>query len=86
MRVLVFGLSANRGGVESFILNYTRRILDSQSDIRFDFVVFDEMPDCVEEFKARGSRFFLLRNRVVDPFHFASGLRAIFSERDIDLV
>lgn len=86
MRVLVFGLSANRGGVESFILNYTRRILDRADDIIFDFVVFDELPDCVEEFRARGSRFFLLRNRVDDPIHFRSSLKSIFSHHDIDLV
>lgn len=86
MRVLVFGLSANRGGVESFILNYTRRILSQENDVAFDFVVFDEMPDCVDEFRKRGSRFYLLKNRVSDPLHFKSNLKSIFSNRDIDLV
>lgn len=86
MRVLVFGLSANRGGVEAFILNYVRRILDCTKDIHFDFVVIDKLPDCAKELEARGSRFFLVRNRVADPIHYSTSLRAAFSSHDIDLV
>lgn len=50
LKVLVHGLSPNRGGVESFLLTYCSKIMGSHPDVHFDFVVYgDGHPGFFEE-------------------------------------
>ncbi len=44
MRILIFGLSPKLGGVESFLLNYSHKLLELDSDICLDYVVMGDIP------------------------------------------
>lgn len=46
-RVLVYGMTGVRGGVESYIMNFLRRF--DRSRVMFDFVVSDETMACEQE-------------------------------------
>ena len=57
IRVLVFGITENPGGVESFLIGYYRRI--DRSKIQFDFLCNTyETVAYEEELKALGGRIF----------------------------
>lgn len=60
-RVLVFGMTSNYGGVESFIMNYYRHI--DRSQVQFDFLVYNQAPAYSEEIKSMGGNIFVVPGR-----------------------
>ena len=63
IRVLVFGITENPGGVESFLIGYYRRI--DRSKIQFDFLCNTyEKVAYEEELKALGGRIFKIPTRL----------------------
>lgn len=85
MKVLVFGLSSQRGGVESVILNYCTEALD-QGICEFDFVVIDEIPVFAQYLTRYNCRFFVVPNRVKSPRGYKEGLERIFEKHHYDCV
>ncbi len=79
IRVLVFGITENPGGVESFLIGYYRRI--DRSKIQFDFLCNTyETVAYEEELKALGGRIFKISPRSSNPLKFKKELNAVFKE------
>lgn len=78
-RVLVFGMTENPGGVESFLLNYYRRI--DRSRIQFDFLCNSHEPVAYEdELIALGGRTFHFTARSKNMAEYKKQLDDIFKE------
>ncbi len=60
-RILVMGMSKDRGGMETFIMNYYRHI--DHTRLQFDFITYNEAPYCAEEIEALGGRCFVITGR-----------------------
>lgn len=84
MRILVFGLSAQMGGVESFIINYCSAIERSFPAIEFEFIVFDAMPVYTESLVECGHSFHVVPSRTRDPFGYIAAIDRILSEGAYD--
>lgn len=86
MRILVYGLSNVRGGVESFIINNCTYIQSKYDNIRFDFVVIDSIPSFVENLQEQGSHFHVVQNRISHPFLFKRELNSILTKTGYDYI
>jgi len=75
-RILVMGMSKDRGGMETCIMNYYRHI--DKSKFQFDFISYNEKPYCAEEIEALGGRYFVVTGRSVDFKKNKAELREIF--------
>ncbi len=75
-RILVMGMSKDRGGMETCIMNYYRHI--NKSEFQFDFISYNEKPYCAEEIEALGGRYFVVTGRSVDFKKNKEELRQIF--------
>jgi len=60
-RILVFGLSHEKGGMEALIMNYYRAL--DKNNIQFDFVTYNYPPYCEQEIDALGGRCFVIPGR-----------------------
>lgn len=63
-RILVMGMSKDRGGMETFIMNYYRHI--DRHQLQFDFISYNEAPYCAEEIRTLGGRCFVITGRSAD--------------------
>lgn len=86
MKVLIFGLSVNMGGVESFILNYSNILLKTHRDIKLDYIVVDKLPDCEKELRKFGSEFFVVPNRVPHVLEYQKRLYEIVKKGQYDYI
>ena len=78
-RVLVFGITENPGGVESFIMNYYRHI--DRSKLQFDFLCNTFQPVAFEEeLVSSGGRIFRICPRKENRLRFYKELEQVFSE------
>ena len=76
--VLVFGMTENPGGVESFLMNYYRRI--DLSRFHFDFLCNSYDPVAFEdEIHAMGGRTIHFTSRRKNPLRFRKELEAFFA-------
>lgn len=79
VRVLVFGMTENPGGVESFLLNYYRRI--DKNVMQWDFLCNSHNPVAYEnELTALGGRCFHITARSADRKKYRQELEAVFRE------
>lgn len=74
-KILVFGMTENPGGIESYIMNYYRRITPQR--IHFDFVVCDKTIAYKSEIEARGGKIFFIPGRRENILNHMAGLRSI---------
>lgn len=65
LKVLVIGMSSNRGGVEAVIMNYYRNI--DRNKIQFDFLAYERLVEFEDEIKLLGGKIFLIPNRREHP-------------------
>ena len=75
MRVLQVGLSYNPGGIESFVMNYYRRL--AKKGIQFDFICMYEKLAYEDEIKMLGGKIFYLPNIKKNPLSFSKKFRKI---------
>ena len=77
--VLVFGMTENPGGVESFLMNYYRRI--DRSRFHFDFLCNSYDPVAFEdEIHAMGGRTIHFTSRRSNPLRFKKELESFFTK------
>lgn len=74
MRILVYGLSPNLGGVEAFLMNYCVAIRQIRSDYQFDFVVLEEIPQYAKFLTEYGFRFIVLPSPMRRPIRYKRAL------------
>ena len=78
MRILVFGMTENPGGVESFLLNYYRHI--DREKIQFDFLCNSYNPVAYEdELIGMGARTFHITSRRKDRTTYKKELEELFA-------
>lgn len=79
LRVLIFGMTENPGGVESFLINYYRHI--DRNRIQWDFLCNSYNPVAYEdEMAALGGRCFHITARSVNKQKYMQELEAVFKE------
>ena len=76
-RILVMGMSKDRGGMETFIMNYYRHI--DHNKFQFDFISYNEAPYCAEEIEALGGRCFVITGRFTDYRKNKKELKDLFA-------
>ena len=74
MRVLVFGMNDNPGGIESFLMNYIRRL--QGDDMQFDFLCNTQIVAYEEELRAMGCGVTKITARSVNPKKYKEELEA----------
>ena len=81
IRVLVFGMTENPGGVESFIMNYYRNI--DRTQVQFDFLCnsYDDVA-YEDELKAMGGKTIHFTSRRKNPAKFKQELTAFLAALD----
>lgn len=78
-RILVFGMTENPGGVESFLVNYYRNI--DRNIVQFDFLCNSHNPIAYEEeLAAYGARMFHITARSQNRSLYRKELKAVFDE------
>ena len=71
MRILIFGLSSQLGGVESFILSFSRKFLELNEAIRLHFIVFNEIPTyCSDLVNSDKCSFVVVPSRITHPISY----------------
>lgn len=76
MRVLVFGMTENPGGVESFLLNYYRHM--DKSKIQLDFLCNTQLPIAhEEELIQSGAKLYRVTSRRENRYYFAKQMKAL---------
>lgn len=83
MKILVFGMSSLRGGVESFIHSYTSNFSEA---VQIDYIAPLESIPYEEEFKKRGSKVFHIPSRRSNLKKHKELLNKIFEENNYDVV
>ena len=79
MKILVLGITKTYGGVESFFMNYYRKI--SNSSIQFDFLcVTQDKIAYQDEIESRGSHIYRITARSKNPVEFKRELRNFFDK------
>lgn len=84
MRILQVGLSFNPGGVESFVMNYYRRLV--KRGVQFDFVCMYEHLAYEDEIRRLGGKIFYLPNVKKNPVFFTKKFREILLAGEYEIV
>ena len=77
-KVLVFGMTDNPGGVESFLMAYYRKL--DKSKIQFDFLCNNKTVAYEDEIKELGGEVYKICARSVNPALYKEQLNAFFKE------
>lgn len=86
MKILVFGLSAQKGGVESFIINYCVALSHEFNEFEFEFVVFDEVPAYAAPLLEQGWKFHVVPNRIRHPLGNLLTIRELVRDGRYDCI
>lgn len=77
-KILVYGLTQTKGGVESFLMNYYRNF--DKDKVQLDFISNTETAAYEDEVKALGGQVYKVCSKKKNPFKFKSDLEMIFKE------
>lgn len=86
MKVLVYGLSACIGGVETFVFNYCHAIAKAFPQISFEYIVYDAIPGYVAERDLDPARFHVIPDRSTSLVANRRELKRLLAEGDFDCV
>lgn len=73
-KILVWGLSNNKGGTEAVIYNYASKIPEA----RFDFLCYEEPSNYSDLFRFNKNRFFVIPVKIKHPASYWLALRSFF--------
>ena len=78
-KILVFGMTENPGGIESFLVNYYRNI--NKELFQFDFLCNSHNPVAYEdELKSLGANVYHITARSMNRFLYWKELNEVFKE------
>lgn len=83
-KILIFGMTANPGGVESVIMNYYRKL--NKDKFLIDFLCISDTIAYEEEIINSGATIIKITPRRKNPIRFYRELRKIFKENNYDAV
>ncbi|WP_124059132.1 glycosyltransferase [Vaginisenegalia massiliensis] len=79
IKVLVYGMTDNYGGVESFIKNYYRYM--DKSQVQFDFLTNTHQPIAFEaELEAMGAKIYKTCRRMPNPWRYHQEINQFFAQ------
>lgn len=84
MRILQVGLSHNPGGVESFVMNYYRELVNY--GVQFDFICMYDSLAYEDEISSLGGKIFYISNVKQHPIRFRKELAQILQEGAYDAI
>lgn len=82
--ILVYGLTATKGGVESFLMNYYRNF--DLNKVNLHFISNTEEAAYEDEVLALGGKVFKVCSKKKNPFKFKRDLENIFKENKYDAI
>lgn len=83
-RYLVFGMSSQMGGVESFLMNYVGNMMDEENE--FEFVFFNSVPEFFLDSPLGCCKYYIVPARTKNCWKFYSGLKAIVKKGNYDIL
>lgn len=83
-KYLVFGLSEQLGGVESFLMNYISKMMDD--DNVFEFIVFEGIPEYIKNSAIKDCKMYVVNKRIKKPVSYYRQLTKILQEGNYDIV
>lgn len=83
-KYLVFGISTQFGGVESFLLNYIGEMMDSEN--RFEFILFEKVPRFFEESYLSKCKYYIVPTRTKHPMEYRRKLSEIVKNGNYDIL
>lgn len=84
LKILIFGMTADYGGVESFIMSYFRNM--NHKEISFDFIAYNQPPAFQREIEEAGSRIFVIPGRGRKLFSCIRQIKQILRETKYNAV
>lgn len=83
-KILIFGMTSETGGVESFIMNYVRHMVGN--GIEFDFLAYNRRPAFSEEIESLGGKIIVIPGRGKNPFKCISAIKHLLKKTKYDAV
>lgn len=83
-KYLVFGMGSQRGGIESFLINYISKMVSEED--QFDFVLFDFVPDFISNSALNKCTMHIVPKRTKNPILYYKKLNEILSKEKYDVV
>lgn len=83
-KYLVFGISSQMGGVESFLFNYVGKMMDSQNE--FEFILFDSVPKFYSASILKKCRYYVVPSRTRNYFKYYKKLNEIVKNGKYDVL
>lgn len=77
-RILVYGMTGTRGGVESYVMNFLRHF--DREQIRFDFVISDEKMACAAQAQELGCRIYRVPRITASPLGHIRAFKTLLEE------
>lgn len=77
-RILVYGMTGTRGGVESYIMNFLRHF--DREQIQFDFVISDEVMACADEAQELGCQIYHVPRITASPLGHIRAFQKILTD------
>lgn len=84
IRILIYGLTDNLGGVENFLLNYISHF--NFNIFQIDLISNTENPVFEEEFKRLGCNVYKVCSKRKNPFQFRKDMQKIFESNHYDIM
>lgn len=84
LKILIYGLTDNVGGVENFLLNYISYFNINTFEV--DLISNTRNPVFEEEFKSLGCNVYKVCSKRQNPFQFRKDLQKIFEGKQYDIV
>lgn len=83
-KYLVFGISEQMGGVESFLFNYVGKMMNDEN--RFEFIFFDTVPDFFHESVLKNCKYYVVTSRTRNYLKYIQGLDKILKDGKYDVL
>ena len=85
IKVLQIGMTDNLGGIESYLINYSRNI--DRSRVSFDFINISSNPLCFEEeLKKSGSQIYKISSYYKNPLKYIIELKKIIKKNNYQII
>lgn len=83
-KILIFGMTAETGGVESFIMNYVRHM--TGKGVVFHFLTYNARPAFGDEIEALGGKIIIIPGRGKNPLKCISAIKRVLAQTEYDAV
>lgn len=83
-KYLVFGISGQMGGVESFLFNYVGKMMNDEN--KFEFIFFDTVPDFFHKSVLKNCKYYIVASRTRNYLKYLQGLNQVLKNGKYDVL